>query len=247
MGKRKFRDFFEFNLDSDEELQEQQEQQETEEKEFKKDEVLKLISTYMKKDPSISKDLDKLIDRPPRTDEDIIFDFKALALKNKKVLKESLGELIDKDKDVQKIVDDLATPPKPVDQPKPVDPPKPVVAPVPFAALTAPLLPAAFDPEDYAEEVIKVLREYPAVRDIVLTADTTPSEAEAFFDGWNDPKHKKVLTREQATKIASNDDRFRTLAEAIARGRIHVEKRVADRDGKPTNRLFPEEPKKGPK
>ena len=221
---------------------------------YKKADILKIVSEYMAKDASIQGDLDKMIARPAKSDEDIAFDFKALALKNKKILRESIVELIDKDKDVQKIVDELATPPKPADPPKPVDPPKPAnpapttddtrLMPVPL--FSSSLLP--FDLDRWTDEVFEVMRVHPSARAIILDPETAektkPRPKPVYFDRFNDPKHRKELAPGQVDKIVYGI--FGGNLEEACDKYLDVEMRTAYSNGDPTNELFPEEGPKKP-
>ncbi|MDO4889419.1 MAG: hypothetical protein Q4A25_01855 [Candidatus Saccharibacteria bacterium] len=237
--RKKMHEMFDFDVsenNGNEAVAENQAGEAEDSKEITKEEVLKLVSLYVKKDSSIRKDLDKLIERPAKSDEDIIFDFKAVALKNKKVLKETIGELIDKDKEIQKIVDELATKPEPTKEPEPVKEPEPA---------PQPTVPVVFDIKHYTQELIYSLREHPEVRDKILDpkTDLAPRRIAVFFDERNDPLHENPLL--EADIKTTIYGRFAgDIEKACGNAGWYVrEYRIADRYGNPTKTVFPLESK----
>ena len=205
-------------------------------KEITKEEVLKLVSFYAKKDPSIKEDIVKLIDLPIKTPENIVFDFEALALQNKTLLRTTIIELIDKDKDVQKIIDELSSKPEPTKEPEPVKESEPA---------PQPTVPAVFDIKHYTQELIYSLREHPEVRDKILDpkTDLAPRKIAVFFDERNDPLHENPLL--EADIKTTIYGRFAgDIEKACGNAGWYVrEYRIADRYGNPTNTVFPLESK----
>ncbi len=211
--------------------------------EFKKEEILKLVEDYQKKDDSISIELSKLVGN-----NKISARAQELVLDGKIDLKVFLSDIIKADKagTAQQIIDGLATKLEPKTEPKPE--PKPEPEPKAEPKPQAKALPTAFNPKRFEQELIFSLREHPDIKEHILDpkTDLAPRAVDVFYDERNDQLHDNPLLFADIQRVVY--ERFAGKIEDATgpKGWYVKETRVADRYGQPTNKIFPKEPlKKG--
>ena len=217
--------------------------------EFKKEEILKLVEDYQKKDDSISIELAKLVGN-----NKISARAQELVLDGKIDLKVFLSDIIKADKagTAQQIIDGLATKPEPKPEPRPE--PKPEPKPEPAPVDNPPMVvPQPYDVDQRAAEIIYEMREHPGLAKILLDpkTDTKPRKGYVYMLRFDPsdlgpiPKKKKPLTKEQADEIICNRYGGDPDVACGPNGCLDREERVLDRKGRVTEEIFPESPKKG--
>lgn len=216
---RRLNEWFDIDVHDVEEEQEKQEA-----KESTKEEVLKMVDDYHKKDKSIGMALADRIDK-----EVILSKAQEILLGNIGKLANFLKELINTDKsgEIQKVINSMTTAPaEPAKEEE-----KPASTPTPAPAIDKVV-------------IYKYIKEHPDILKWIndSTKNLQPEKVAVYYNR-QDPDKKKMLRWENIEEDVVNYFNGDKEKACSSTGWYVMEYRIADSDGNPTEAIF-EDPKK---
>ena len=212
--------------------------------------LIQAVKRETKKEPRLIEELDKVIERPKRKKENIIFDFEELVLEKPKTLKKTLETLLGKkdeesedekvNEEIQEIINSLATDvaDKSSETPKKGTTKK----------QAKPEVPNDSDRKAYIKAMITAIRKDPELRQAINKANLEPFRVKLYRNTLSADNEYYYETDEKITSIIYSEVADGSKKKAIDLGLLEEKEFVADERGNSTGIPFPEKevsPKSG--